>query len=437
MFLFHCHSPWFWFIILTLVFISSFNTSILLWQSARCSDENCSYNGKCINMKGDNISCKCDIGWKGKYCHQLRLGKCKNFTGLNELHREINRTSTWGGSVLKGEDELWHMWASEISRHCGIHRWLTNSVVVHAVSNNLSSPFQRKEVVFPLFSHEPIVTRAPTGEYVMYFSSFPGASASDQPICNCSDGNSISGEPGCHIEPGVGVNKTLYSYMSYSKTANGPWSQPQSLAHVTGTNLAHVDLNLAPVIRADGSAEFWTRWNIWQADDWKNVSTYRDTGQAPDFLHDGIWEGEDPSLWIDQNGHYHIISHNGERGKTGTRGDCGRHMFSESGLAGTWRVPHTLKDDLGGCAYPRTNIPFEDGSIRSFYRRERPHLIFDNNIPVALSTAVVDSPSLTDRDASYSLIQLVAVHGHETMDIVTHLKSASDNFPETLFSLFS
>jgi hypothetical protein len=49
--------------------------------------------------------------------------------------------------------------------------------------------------------------------------------------------------------------------------------------------------------------------------------------QAPDFNHGAMWEGEDPSIWIDSDGHYHMVSHNGNRGQhfpTNTSGDCGR-----------------------------------------------------------------------------------------------------------------
>jgi hypothetical protein len=43
-----------------------------------------------------------------------------------------------------------------------------------------------------LFTHEPIVARAPTGEVVVYVTHYPG-DASDCPVCNCTDGNSASG----------------------------------------------------------------------------------------------------------------------------------------------------------------------------------------------------------------------------------------------------
>ena len=176
---------------------------------------------------------------------------------------------------------------------------------------------------------------------------------------------------------------------------------------------------------------------------------YKDTGQAPDFGHGSIWEGEvrdtqceplalppfqltltagpsfaqDPGMWLDKNGHYHMISHNGDRGHdyqpSNSSGDCGRHYFSLTGEANTWEIAalHGPHIDLGGCAYPRVDVPFADGSKYSFYRRERPHVVLgaDGVTPVALTTAVIDSPigpgmdgyTGNQRDACYTLLQEV------------------------------
>ena len=76
-------------------------------------------------------------------------------------------------------------------------------------------------------------------------------------------------------------------------------------------------------------------------------------GQAPDFntKPPTPWEGEDPSLWVDKDGHWHLVSHNGDRGADylphNASGDCGRHYFSATGAAGTWHVAPLPKADLG------------------------------------------------------------------------------------------
>eukprot|EP01050_Picozoa_sp_SAG11_P017210 SAG11_NODE_2455_length_3343_cov_2.469482_2_plen_235_part_00 len=131
-------------------------------------------------------------------------------------------------AVLKGSDGLYHMWAAEMTEHCGIGTWQQNSRVVHATSESpgalcigwggsvavclwsflacsthtcgidmwraifffLTAPiymvnrylylyigtyvggsYKRKDVTWEVFSHEPEVVPAPGGTYVMYFTA--------------------------------------------------------------------------------------------------------------------------------------------------------------------------------------------------------------------------------------------------------------------------
>eukprot|EP01052_Picozoa_sp_SAG31_P019042 SAG31_NODE_1373_length_8603_cov_4.155456_5_plen_102_part_00 len=71
-----------------------------------------------------------------------------------------------------------------MTNNVGIKAWISNSQVVHAVADSpFTSPyhFTRKEVVAPVFAHEPTVSRAPTGEWVMFYTSNYGHEA---PCCN-------------------------------------------------------------------------------------------------------------------------------------------------------------------------------------------------------------------------------------------------------------
>ena len=55
---------------------------------------------------------------------------------------------------------------------------------------------------------------------------------------------SARGEPGCANEVGRGDNKTLYSFFSYTKDPNGPWSKIESLKGVQTKDGSKVDQNL-------------------------------------------------------------------------------------------------------------------------------------------------------------------------------------------------
>ena len=67
-------------------------------------------------------------------------------------------------------DGRWHMWASVIAEHCGMEVWFRNSKISHASSDKADGIYQQAEDVFGVFSHEPNVVRAPTGEFVMFFT---------------------------------------------------------------------------------------------------------------------------------------------------------------------------------------------------------------------------------------------------------------------------
>lgn len=381
----------------------------------------CSYNG--VRQKGTN-RCSCDDGWRGAHCHQLDLAPAQNGSGLQPLLNGPHRTSSWGGSVLRADDGSWHMYYSEMVRKCGIHTFTRNSVVAHAVS---SGPplwqFNKTQTLFPVFSHTPVAVRAPdTDEYVLFFIHYPGP-ITDAPTCNCTDGSSSSGK-GCADEIGNALWSNMDAYYTTARGPRGPWSEPVRLPKVNdipGPNGAPPTpvpcrnttrnqsqgchniggMNLSPVLFENGSAIAWGRWDIFVADHWRDPESWRSTGQAPDFALPpsatdayGAWEGEDPSLWRDRRGRWHILAHAGARGTF----DCGRHQFSKTGAAHTWLVAggNVTKQpggDLGGCAYPRENVSFVDGSRRTFYRRERPHLIFDiGGRPIALATGNIDSP---------------------------------------------
>ena len=124
-----------------------------------------------------------------------------------------------GGSVHWSEaDQLWYMWAAEIVNSCGLDAWACNSQVVYATAATLNEKFTRGGAltfsgdgsssssssssnrtdkgdlaeVEPRFAHEPVVTRGPAGEYVMYWTGCdPGAPESSpygalQPVCSSS-----------------------------------------------------------------------------------------------------------------------------------------------------------------------------------------------------------------------------------------------------------
>ena len=374
---------------------------------------NCSYNGVC--KAG---ACVCSTGWRGAHCEQLDLlpaeGSGTTFTGatagLNLLSEAGNWTSTWGGSVVPGRDGKFHMFAAMMLNQCGINAWLQNSVVLHAVSATATGSYSPRQIVAPVFSHEPIAAIAPTGETVLFYTTTVQLHRLPTVCKTCTD--CVGGNSSMDCAPdwdarGRDWSVPLPTYMTYTKdeTMETGWSKPVLLpSNQLGIDPS-VDTNFAPVILANGSLVGVTRTaSIVFAADWRDPKTYRCIAhpdpktEVPDF-------GEDPNIWVDSNARFHILTH----------AHGGRHFFSAD--ARTWHPAPTGPQTQ---AYPKS-AKFTDGSAAPFGRRERPHLVFDANLqPVALTSAVtmpptksVGHPKQLERwpDASFTFLQPIRGSG--------------------------
>lgn len=118
-------------------------------------ESDCSHNGRCVEGR-----CDCDAAWSGRTCDQLRISPTPESAGYAPVDGGQG-TSTWKGSVARGEDGRYHMWASELTHHCGIDAWLANSRIVHAVSDSgVDGSYRRVDVVYDAYATEPHVVRA-------------------------------------------------------------------------------------------------------------------------------------------------------------------------------------------------------------------------------------------------------------------------------------
>ena len=134
-----------------------------IWGCVRDSD--CRYNGICQDGK-----CICHPGWRGPTCAALRLGR----TPRNNGYRLSDNTSSWGGSVMRGQDGQYHMFASQITEHCGLNAWSTNSQIVRATAQSPLGPYTFREVVAERFAHEPnLVYGTAPGTVILLGTMYP------------------------------------------------------------------------------------------------------------------------------------------------------------------------------------------------------------------------------------------------------------------------
>ena len=361
----------------------SINSGRIVWPCM--SNMDCSLNGKCIMNK-----CHCRPAWGGHRCERLILRPAVRSSGYHYMEDGKN-ISSWGGGVLRDNNGLYHMYAAEMTKHCGINSWTLNSQLIHAVSRDPTGTYKRHDIVRTPFAHEPGVAMGPDGEFVIFWSEYHYSI----PLCNCTDGST---RPGCKFP-----DAKFYTYMSFSKNPNGPWSTPVPVVNPNPRGGGQ-DTNFAPVILKDGSLFGFSRWGYWgtngsrihlvTASNWKDPSTYMEV-QEEVWPHLPASGTEDPFMYLDGDGYFHAIFHN--MYPDNFIDNCGGHSYSMDGK--NWVY--------GGKAFDN-NVVFTDGGTYSFSRRERPHFVFgaDGVTPLALTNGAQYGGQYGD--ATYTLLQPVA-----------------------------
>jgi len=316
--------------------------------------------------------------------------------------------SSWGATALKADDGVWHMWATQLTQHCGIEQWVTNSHTVHATAETPDGVYTVKEVVVPVWSHGAKVTRAPTGEYVMLYIATPPVDPQNTTFQSICDNGSVV----YHSDYGwnqKGPND-MQTWMKWSNSPDGPWSDPVSLEKMYDVEGAwgDADHNLDVTINDDGSVTGLIRrccsppssddkasWIYTvQARDWRNVSSWS-VDPMPAFATEPLPNGyEDPHIWADARrpGVYHAVMHDmvggwHEPNKTNTQ--LGMHAFSADG-GQSWTST--------GVAYNWT-LDLTDGTVFKCIRRERPNIVLDDaGLPTHLMNAcqyIIDDTGTT------------------------------------------
>lgn len=307
----------------------------------------------------------------------------------NELQPalKIDGYYVWCGSVIRGDDGRYHMFASRWKREHTFHPgWMTYSEVVRAVSDTPYGPFEFQEVVLPARGPEywdGCATHCPQiikrgNQYLLFYigTSFTIEVRKD----NLKDVATVA-------------RSTKRIGMAVADSVLGPWKRPDKPVITTkpGTFYSFLVSNPAPVIEPDGSifVLFKTRkyiekgcsaFFIGAARAANHESPFEVITPEPLFGADSPnGEVEDPFIWIDKDGLYHMVAKD-MRGDVGGSEADGVELVSRNGL--DWKFRQV--------AYIRGEHSL----------RERPFILFDDNgEPLALYTATADGYPYSDPEA--------------------------------------
>ena len=354
-------------------------------------DEDCSLNGRCV---ASSASCSCDPGWIGGDCGVLDLRPATRGTGYNLTSLG---TSSWGGKIVEDTKtaSLWHLFAAEFTGGCGLDYWAPMSRIIRAESHTgPAGPFVFAAEVAPTFAHNPTVTfSAVDGLFLMFHIGcpFPQPPRCEAPQFSCGTGDADNGESGISLltSPDL-ITWTSAGMVFNGSSVPGAWdadsTNPSALVLPNGTvilayrgcpeNCANsINTELISLAAAQSPAGPYTRIT---------------PGASPIFPN----PNEDPHVWQDARGSWHLLMHSLEKG--GGWGDgpkIGRHAFARDP-----RGPWTF--GASSLAF-NTTVHFTDGSVTTYSRRERPQLLWSGGRPVMLTTGVQEMHS----PQSYTLCQ--------------------------------
>jgi hypothetical protein len=240
----------------------------------------------------------------------------------------------WCPTVIK-VGNTYHLFASSWPEKYGLGGWTKYSEIIRATSNNLYGPYQFQEVVISKRegywdndrAHNPKIVKA-GNKYVLYYIS--------------------------------SANETGYAY---ADNITGPWTRSDSVAMPFS--------NPAPLVRKDGSVYVFGRKaigtvRIAQAYEAKTFNgAYRKVSNNFNLLPDSN-QLEDPTIWW-ASGQYNVILNDFNGDLTGTKKN-GAQYYSTDGV----HYYPAMKEPI----FTKT-VSYDDGSSRTFRRRERPFVYAD------------------------------------------------------------
>ena len=300
--------------------------------SAPCrSDWDCSLNGVCSPLTS---TCSCDAPWTAAPdCSSLSFLPAPASRGYPWPLSPAHNTTTWGGSVVQDNSTgTFHMFVAEMEGGCSLASWQTNSRCAHATSDTAEGPYVFVDVAVGHWCHNPAVVVEKQAQGLQLWALFHIGTGSGGDIKNCTQ-QQLQRSPSPSPPP-----STLHTAPSPS----GPWTpapplppcnNPAPFIAPNGTVFLLCNgftLYSCPSIAAAAAGSPWTLLI-------PNITPSR--GSPP-----VAGSYEDPFLWIDPRGRFHVIYH---VYRTGARGSDAHnclpghdgavvagHYFSEDGV--TW-----------------------------------------------------------------------------------------------------
>lgn len=152
------------------------------------TDADCYLNGRCVGGR-----CQCYTGWTGLHCGQFDFVPTPPTPLGGKAYPPEADSSTWGTSVIKGRDGLFHMFTSGILGKCGLAVWAPNCALTHATSSRLDGVYEPHDII--MRGSNPQITEF-NGELRLWHTldggptgPTPGAPGKGRYCASCTNGS--------------------------------------------------------------------------------------------------------------------------------------------------------------------------------------------------------------------------------------------------------
>ena len=190
-------------------------------KSACSTDADCN-GGVCAGR-----SCRCPPLWAGERCTNLSLAPATVKSGLR-----LNASTTWGGGLLREPSGVWHMYAAQMIDGCGLKTWTSNSLIIHAVSDEVQGPYRplRQPPVLNTFSHNPTVQQLTASSFVLGHIGCGNETKSPQ-VCH-NGSTCTSNQTWCHSPGALSTGASAagrscdnphWTGLRHATSPRGPW----------------------------------------------------------------------------------------------------------------------------------------------------------------------------------------------------------------------
>ncbi|MDN5213439.1 glycoside hydrolase family protein [Fulvivirgaceae bacterium BMA12] len=298
---------------------------------------------------------------------------------------EADEYFIWGGSVVRGDDGLYHMFYSRWRRQHGFNAWVTHSEIAHAVSRQPGGPFQFKDVALPargkaywdgLTTHNPTIHKL-NGEYFLYYMGTTGDGKATESLNFVHRNNQR-----------IGVAR--------AKNPNGPWQRlDQPLIDVSQDQEAYdalVTNNPSVTLMKDGKIlliykavarhhelPFGGPVTHLAAVSENPAGPFKKYKDPIFYIEGQKFPAEDPYIWYQKTEDQYYAIVKDMRGGFTNHANALAFFKSKNGL--DWKPAENA-------LVSKTEIHWVGGAVDDVHRLERPQLLIENGRPAMLYCAV-------------------------------------------------